>query len=275
MQCLHPVLFEIGGFTATSYGVALVLAFAAGIAVAARRARARGLDSERIVDASILILLTSLLGSRLLWIATHRARVAEQGGVLAALLPWNESGSWGLVGLSMQGGVALAIATAFAYLRWRRVPLLPALDVMAPSVALGEGITRIGCFLNGCCHGLVCSWPWAVRFPRGSTAGELFGDVPVHPTQLYASATGFAIFALLSAALRRRPFDGAIVCAWLVLTGIQRIAVDGFRYYEPSVTLFALGRVTFTVNTAVAIAMFAAGVLGFARLAGRGRRANG
>lgn len=266
---MHPVLFEIGGFSATSYGTALVVAFAVGIAVAARRARARGLDPERIIDAGILILLTSLLGSRLLWIATHSAHVAEQGGVLAAVLPWGDGRRFGLVGLSMQGGIAFGIATALAYLRWRRVPLLPAVDVMAPSVALGEGITRIGCFLNGCCHGLVCAWPIGVRFPEASPAVQHFGDVPVHPAQLYASASSFAIFALLSAALRRRPFDGAVVCAWLVLMSLSRIAVDAFRYYEPSVTLFAVGPLPFTVNSAVAVALLAAGVLGFVWLAAR------
>lgn len=263
---MHPVLFELGSFVVTSYGVALVLAFALGIAVAARRAEQIGIAADRIVDVGILILLTSLVGSRLLWVLTHREIVASQGGVLAAMLPWSGE-RYGLVGLSMQGGVAFAIATAFAYLLWRRVPLLPACDAMAPSVSLGEGITRIGCFLNGCCHGLVCDLPFGVRFPPGSPSHALFGDVAVHPAQLYASAGGFAIFALLTVASRRPHFPGAILCAWLALFGLQRIVVDVFRYYEASVTLFHVGSVPFTVNTVVALALCAAGVAGYAWLA--------
>jgi phosphatidylglycerol:prolipoprotein diacylglycerol transferase len=262
---VHPILFEGGFLTVTSYGVALVLSFAIGIAVAARRATRDGIQGDRIVDVGILILVASLLGSRLLWVLTHRDLVAAQGGLLSALLPWSGE-RYGLVGLSMQGGVFLAIVTAFVYLRWRRVPLLRAMDAMAPSVSLGEGITRIGCFLNGCCHGLVCDLPWGVRFPAGSQATALFGDAAVHPTQLYASAGGFAIFALLSVGLARHPFPGAIVCAWLVLFGVQRIAVDLFRFYETSVTLFRVGDIAFTVNTAVALALCLAGAAGYARL---------
>ncbi len=268
---MHPVLFEVGSFKVTSYGLALVVSFALGIAIAARRAERRGIPPDRIVDVGILILLTSLVGSRLLWVLTHREIVASQGGVLAAMLPWSGE-RYGLVGLSMQGGVAFAIATAFAYLLWRRVPLLPASDAMAPSVSLGEGITRIGCFLNGCCHGLVCDWPWGVRFPAGSQAHALFGDAPVHPAQLYASLGGFAIFGALSWASRRNPFPGAIVCAWLALFGVQRLVVDLFRYYEASVTLFHVGRVPFTVNTVVALALCVAGVSGYAVLASRAKR---
>ena len=262
---MHPVLFEVGGFAVTSYGLALVLSFAIGIAVASRRAARVGIEPDRIVDVGILILITSLVGSRLLWVLTHRDLVAEQGGMLAAMLPWSGE-RFGLVGLSMQGGVALAIVATFAYLLWRRVPLLPALDAMAPSVSLGEGITRIGCFLNGCCHGVVCEWPWGVHYPAGSQASDLFGAVAVHPTQLYASAGGFAIFACLSVLGSRRPQPGAIVCVWLVLFGVQRIAVDAFRYYEASVTLFRVGEIAFTVNTVVALALVAAGGAGIAAL---------
>jgi phosphatidylglycerol:prolipoprotein diacylglycerol transferase len=262
---VHPVLFEIGSFAVTSYGVALVLAFAVGIAIAARRAERVGIAPDRIVDVGILILFTSLVGSRLLWVLTHREIVASQGGVLAAMLPWSGE-RYGLVGLSMQGGVAFAIVTAFAYLRWRRVALLPACDAIAPSVSLGEGITRIGCFLNGCCHGLVCDLPWGVRFPASSPAHALFGDVAVHPTQLYASLGGFAIFAGLTAASRRPHAPGAILCAWLALFGLQRIVVDVFRYYEASVTLFHVGSVPFTVNTVVALALCGAGIAGYAAL---------
>jgi phosphatidylglycerol:prolipoprotein diacylglycerol transferase len=260
---VHPVLFELGALRVTSYGVALLIAFGVGIAVAARRAERDGIAPDRIVDVGIVALVASLLGSRLLWLLTHRDLV--DGSVLTALLPFGGE-RYGLSGLSMQGGVVLAIVAVFACLRWRGVPLLPAADAIAPTVSLGEGITRLGCFLNGCCYGLVCELPWGVRFPSGSQPVERFGDVAVHPTQLYASAAGFAIFALLSLGSARRPFAGATLCAWLVLFGLQRLLVDVFRYYESSVTLFHLGTLPFTVNTVVAVALVAGGLAVYASL---------
>lgn len=141
-----------------------------------------------------------------------------------------------------------------------RPPLLRAMDVGAPSVVLGEGITRIGCFLNGCCHGVVCALPWGVRFPAGSPAHALFGDAVVHPSQLYASLGSFGLFFALSAWLRRRPFDGAVAAAWLVGASALRMVVDLSRHYEEGVTLFHVGAVPFTVNTAAAVALLLAGV---------------
>ena len=52
----------------------------------------------------------------------------------------------------------------------RPFPFLRMCDAAAPAVAIGAAVGRIGCFLNGCCHGAVCDLPWAVRFPAGSHA---------------------------------------------------------------------------------------------------------
>ena len=166
---MHPVLFSIGSYQVTSYGVALVLAFAIGIRVAERRARARGLDDSRVTEAGMIAIVSSILGSRLLWVVTHPEAFQPPRGTWSdAFNPLRSDGGVGIVGLSMLGGVALALVCCVGYLHWRKVPALRFADVIVPSVALGEGIARIGCLLNGCCHGLVCDLPWGLRFPPGS-----------------------------------------------------------------------------------------------------------
>jgi len=269
---MHPILFEIGGYPVASYGTALLLAFVAGIAVATRRARAQGLDAERVLDCGMLILVTSILGARLFWVVTHPAVFRPPlGSWLDAVNPLQSEGGFGIVGLSMLGGVVLALLSSVAFFACHRLPVLPYVDVLMPSVLLGEGITRIGCFLNGCCHGLVCTAPWGVRFPAGSPAATLFPGVPVHPTQLYASLLGFGSFAFAIWLARRRPFPGAVFFTCLVLVGGYRIALDFVRYYESEVILFRLGGTAFTINQLISLGLVLAGLAGLAVLARRHR----
>src|SRR5690606_24018629 len=74
-------------------------------------------------------------------------------------------------GLEFYGGLVLATVLAPLWLKFReRVSVRWYQDIVAPSVALGLAIGRIGCFLNGCCYGGVCALPWAVTLPAGSPA---------------------------------------------------------------------------------------------------------
>jgi phosphatidylglycerol---prolipoprotein diacylglyceryl transferase len=260
---VHPILFHIGSYGVPSWGVFLAIAFAAGIAVARRRAREVGLDEDRVVDLCMVIVVASIVGARILWVATHLDFFRPPHGTWTdTFSPFQSSGSLGIVGLSMLGGVALALASSWAFLAWRRMPVLRTMDVLAPSVALGEGITRIGCFLNGCCYGLLCDYPWAVRFPPGSAADRTLGGAAVHPTQLYASVLAFACYFALSWLWRRRPSDGVVFFAMLVLLGAQRIGVDFFRFYEEQIVLFRSGGWAFNLNQVIALALVAVGAAG-------------
>jgi phosphatidylglycerol:prolipoprotein diacylglycerol transferase len=272
---MHPILFEVAGYPVAAYGTALLLAFAVGITVATRRARAQGLDADRVHDATMLILVGSILGARLLWVVTHPAVFrAPQASWLDAVNPFQGAGGPGLAGLSMLGGVVLALLCGVAFFAYHRLPVLPYVDVMMPSLLLGEGITRIGCFLSGCCHGLVCTAPWGVRFPDGSPAALLFPGAAVHPTQLYASLLGFASFALLVWLARRRPFPGAVFFASLVLVGSYRIALDFVRYYESQIILFRAAGADFTINQLISLGLVLAGIAGVALLRRRERLAS-
>jgi phosphatidylglycerol:prolipoprotein diacylglycerol transferase len=268
---MHPILFEIGGYPVAAYGTALLLAFVVGISVATRRARAQGLSADRVLDCTMLILVTSILGARLLWVVTHPALFRPPlGSWLDAVNPF-QGGGVGIVGLSMLGGVVLAVIAALAFFAYHRLPVLPHVDVIMPSVLLGEGITRIGCFLNGCCHGVPCTVPWGVRFPVGSPAATLFPGAAVHPTQLYASLLGFGGFALLIWLARRRPAPGVVFFSSLLLLGAYRIALDFVRYYESEVILFQIGESNFTLSQLISLGLVLASAAGIAVLARRPR----
>jgi phosphatidylglycerol:prolipoprotein diacylglycerol transferase len=85
-------------------------------------------------------------------------------------------------GLVVYGAFFGGVAGLLLFVRKYRVPLLPLCDLVAPSMALGVAIGRIGCLMNGCCFGGVCDHAWAIRFPSDSDAyyaqvqrGQMYG----------------------------------------------------------------------------------------------------
>lgn len=261
---VHPILFRIGSYEVASYGLLLTVAFAIGILVAAKRANARGLNGEVVLDAGIWVIVSALLGSRAFWVATHWEQFRPpQGSLWDAINPLAGDGRFvGVAGLSVMGGLPAALVVAIAFFRWKKLPILRFADVMAPSVALGAGITRIGCFLNGCCFGTPCPEPLGVHFPAGSLPESVFHGAAIHPVQLYASAAGFAIAGFLFWLDARRPFEGAVLFALCALMGLQRFALEFIRWNEGGEIWFRIGDQVVSTYQGVALGLAVVGVAG-------------
>ena len=99
-------------------------------------------------------------------------------------------------GLVFYGGLVLGIVVSIVFLRLRRMPVWETGDIIAPGLALGQAVGRIGCLAAGCCYGEPTTLPWAVTFTHPACLAPL--DQPLHPTQAYSSLSLFAIFGLLS-----------------------------------------------------------------------------
>jgi phosphatidylglycerol:prolipoprotein diacylglycerol transferase len=129
-------------------------------------------------------------------------------------------------GLSFHGGLIGAVGAAYIYTRIKRIDFLSMLDLCSPGLAIAYGITRIGCFLNGCCYGVPTSLPWAVRFHIDGGAAV---TAPSHPTQIYAMMASFVIFGLLTVVQRRRRFTGEVFTSYLAMYSIYRFFNEFLR----------------------------------------------
>jgi len=208
---LHPILIELGSFKIYSYGFMLALSFWVGILIAAKRAERRGIDQNHIYDMSIILILAAVIGSRLLYILTHRA---DYHSILDVIALWQG-------GATFYGGFILALAGALVFLRRKRIFFF----------------TRIGCFLSGCCFGRPTDSIFGVVFPPHSPAGFYCEGAAVHPTQLYDSLYGLVMASVLFLVDRRSPFTGFTFGLLCILYGAGRYTIDFFRYYEDSARL--------------------------------------
>jgi phosphatidylglycerol:prolipoprotein diacylglycerol transferase len=233
---MYPELFRIGSFSLHSYGVLMALAFAvAGLVMYWRLGRA-GADPFLAFDFLIAAIVGGVVGAKIHYLLVHpehfpQAVLSGQG------LIWYG----GLV-----GGTLLVVLVAL----WRRYPVRSVADVVAPALAAGYAVGRVGCFLNGCCYGQSCSLPWGVAFP--------FGEPPtaelVHPTQLYESFGSLGIFLVLVFVLAPRLYPrGALFFSYLVMAGAARFLVEFLRTNPGVVMGFTQQQVISAVVMAVGI----------------------
>jgi len=263
---MHPILFKIGRFEVHSYGLLLAISFLIGIFWSVKRGERKGINRNDIMDLSIMVVISSIVGARLLYVLTHLQEF--KGRWIDTFNPFQSSGEIGIAGLTMLGGVVLSIIAVTIFCRIRKVSILKLGDVMAPAIALGIAITRIGCFLNGCCFGKQCDLPWAMVFPLTSPAGSTLQGVAIHPTQLYSSLYGLIILVTILVLEKRVRFDGFFLSLFFMMYGTFRFLVDFVRYYEPSVKFSFIG-VWFTINQLISFLMFLAGLAIFLILSGR------
>ncbi len=258
------VLFEVPGIGLKLYGFGLMLclAFLASMAMAAWRARREGLDPETVYDLALWLIVGGLVGARGFFVIQHREAIGS---------PWEIFAIW-KGGIVYYGSVIGGLVAFLIYYRLRPFPMRPMLDAIAPSLALGTAIGRVGCFLNGCCYGDACSLPWAVRFPAGTLPwadqvrhGLIDSVAPeslaVHPTQLYSAIDGLILLALLSAFYPLRRRDGEVMGLLMVAYPITRCLIEWLRNDEGA---FVAG---LTISQAISVLLLAVGALYWAWLA--------
>jgi len=215
---MYPILFQIGSFRIHTYGVFIALGFLTGIVLALREAKRVGEKPENILDLSFYSIIAAIVGSRLFYIILNYQYYIENP--LEMIKIWSG-------GLVFYGGFVLALIVGIWYIRKSHLPLWKTADVMAPSIAIGQAIGRLGCFSAGCCYGKVTTLPWAVTFSNPECLANL--GVPLHPTQLYYSLNDLFIFLILTVVKRFKKFDGLLIWLYVLLYSITRSIIEIFR----------------------------------------------
>jgi phosphatidylglycerol---prolipoprotein diacylglyceryl transferase len=243
---MYPRLLELGPLTVYTYGLLLAAAYLFGLKLALTRAAARGLDAAKVLDLGIYIIISALVGAKLLLLITDYRTFSTNPAELLTLV---RSGG------VFYGGLILALW----YIRRAGLPLWTTCDVFAPGIALGHVIGRFGCLFAGCCYGKPTSLPWGITFTdpfAAANVGTPLG-VPLHPTQLYEAGAEFVILMILLATERRgRPFPGRTFWLYMLLYAASRFVIEFYRG-DPrgSVGIFSTSQFISVVLAPLAVVM--------------------
>jgi phosphatidylglycerol---prolipoprotein diacylglyceryl transferase len=161
---MRQVLFHIPliNIPVYGYGLMLFLAFILCGWLGARLARRQNINPARIPDLMMWLFIGGIIGARITYIYEDWPSFA--GGPF-----WRVFTLWdgGLVFYgSMFGGAIGYYLYYYFVLRHDGVSNWKMADVVAPCLALGAGLGRVGCLLTGCCFGNVaCADCPAIHFP--------------------------------------------------------------------------------------------------------------
>lgn len=256
---MYPTLIKFGSFEITTFGLMMFLAFVVGGWVLTRQFRRYGLTDDLASTLVMAAAIGGIVGAKIYYAILYHS--------------WAELFS--RAGLVWYGGmIGGSLACAFVIVR-NKVDLLVVADAMAPALAIGYALGRIGCFLVGDDYGRPTDGWWGIAFPKGSpptTAYALreFGvrvnpAIPddavlkVHPTQIYESLAAFVMFMILMRVESRPHRRGRAAALILIMMGIERFLVEIVRAKDDRF----LG--PFTIAQLISVIIILIGIVMFAR----------
>jgi phosphatidylglycerol:prolipoprotein diacylglycerol transferase len=188
---LGPLVFNL-------YGLMVALGVVLGLLILKISAPLAGASFNDAFNLGFKLVIAGLVGSRLAFVATHFGSYIKRPAEI--LMYWQG-------GLMFQGGLLAGVLLALVLAASGRIRLLPMGDALAPGLALGQGIGRLGCLMAGCCYGRPAPRYLGLTFPRASQAPW---GIPLYPTQAMESLALLILALFLVLYLKAHPAPGAL-----------------------------------------------------------------
>jgi phosphatidylglycerol:prolipoprotein diacylglycerol transferase len=269
MTNAYPLKFMIGSFAVTGFGLMMMLAFLTAAWIADQEGRRLGFKADYAGDIVMGAVIGGIIGAKLWYVALFGAdALFSRGGLV-----WYGGFVGGTLGVIFMGW-------------WRKVPIRWTMHLVAPALAAGYAVGRVGCYVVGDDYGRPTSLPWAVAFPDGEPASRAAtlatqfgvtlppGTAPdailaVHPTQLYEVTLMLIAFALLWRWRLSPRGTGWLFGAYLVFAGFERFIVEILRAKDDRI--FGV----FTIAQLTSIVLIVSGSAVIATLSKKGTIAPG
>lgn len=228
---MHPVLISFGKYEVHAWGFMLALAVVLAIFGLRRMFKDEGYDPDAVIDMILILVISGIIGCRLAYIVLYQWQefIVNPWAVLSIT-------NGGIGGLVWYGAFLFAVPLFIWFTRRKGYQIWNMMDMLAPYLALGYALVRIGCFLAGCCYGEVTTSTWGVVFPNVDSC-------PRYPTQLYSSALNFVLFLFLIYYYPRRKFSGQLFAFYLMGYAVYRFIVEYFRESLINIGPFTMGQV--------------------------------
>ena len=216
---MHPILFEIGGITIYTYGLMIAIGVVAGVAYMAVAGKKEvGLTFDQANSLFLYLFAAAFIGGKVFLL------LEDPKDYLS-----NPTRLFTGQGFVFYGSFLFTVPTMLWYFRKEKLPVYQMLDIMAVTTCLVHAFGRMGCFMAGCCYGKPTSTIFGVVFTNPVCQARPL-NTPLHPTQLYESATIIFILCVLLIVKRRGlRFHGQLFLLYLTLYAVGRSLLELFR----------------------------------------------
>lgn len=207
----------------STYFLTISLTFCLMFLYLRRRAHRFGFSVVDILDLAMLTTVFGFLGARLFFVFYESPQYFFEHP-LSIFSFWEG-------GFVFFGGLFSALVAGFIYLKWKKIPVLSTLNLMAPVLALGYSLGRLACFFQGCCYGKPTHSPLGLHFTPLIDAGE---TVARYPTQLFASFGELIVFLLILflekyGHKKNKFMSNSLFFIWMMGHGLNRMIMEIFR----------------------------------------------
>ena len=230
---IHLFIFD-GDFTIYYYGIIMMLATMAGGWLAARELARRGKDPEVVWDMLIWLVIGAIVGARLWHVFTPSPSLVAEG----ITTQWYLTHPLDMLnlrrgGLGIPGGVIGGLIALFFYVRRnKQIKFSEWVDVIAPSLALGQAIGRWGNFFNQELYGAPTDLPWKIYIDPEHRLQGFTDQQYYHPLFLYESIWNLAnMFFLIWITRKFKHWlkPGDVFLVYLVTYPVGRFLLEFLR----------------------------------------------
>ncbi len=225
---INPIAFTIGSLTVRWYGITVALAVIALLAMTLRETKRLGISRDIIYNLFLWGIIGGFIASRLVHVIDHVVTHPEEPIQII-----------GFAGLSLYGAIIGALLAVWVYMKVRRIPfssLAGVGDAIAVGAPLAQAIGRVGCAINGCCHGKLSpfqSFPGAVLYTPRDVIPVQYWGVPLYPAQIYFLLWNLIVFAIVWQLRDRLKPQGSLFFLYLCLYAAGDFGLRFFRVNEP------------------------------------------
>ncbi|MPM06465.1 Prolipoprotein diacylglyceryl transferase [bioreactor metagenome] len=208
---MNPVAFTIFGVDIMWYGVLISTGVLLGVVFALRECKRIGFKEDNLLDFLLYAIPAAIIGARAYYVIFSWDFYSKNPDQIINI----RNG-----GLAIHGALIAGVIVGVLFCKKRKIKVLELLDIVMPSVALGQAIGRWGNFINQEAHGGPTDLPW----------GIIVNGQKVHPTFLYESIIDLCIFLFLMWFRKnKKTTDGQVLGLYLILYSAGRFFVEGLR----------------------------------------------
>ncbi|NBH82925.1 prolipoprotein diacylglyceryl transferase [bacterium C-53] len=227
-----PRKITVGGFDVAFYGMIIGFGMILACFIAAREIRNRGMDENVIWDLSLYVIICSIAGARIYYVATSWEKYKDN---LLSIFNLRQGG------LAIYGGVIAGAITVIVYCRKKKISFLPYVDAIVMGLLTGQIIGRWGNFFNREAFGDYTDGLFAMRLPIDAVRASDISDniaahivegtnyIQVHPTFLYEGIWNLALLIFVILYRKHKRFEGEIFCIYALLYGAGRFVIESVR----------------------------------------------
>lgn len=236
---MDPVAFSIFGIDIMWYGILISAGVLLGVLIALKECKRIGFKEEDLLDFLLIAIPAGIVGARAYYVMFSWDYYSKN---LSQIINIRNGG------LAIHGALLAGVIVSVIFCKMRKINPLQILDILMPSVALGQSIGRWGNFINQEAHGGPTDLPW----------GIMVDGVKVHPTFLYESIINLLVFIFLMwYARKKKKNEGEVFALYLILYSVGRFFVEGLRTDSLMFIGLRVAQLISAASILLGIAMFA------------------